>query len=405
MHTHLSDERLESAAGGNGADDKIQQPTFEELKAAKVAAEAASAAKDHFISVLSHELRGPLTPALAEMSFMEMQSNLSPQMQGRVGMVRRNLETAARLLDDLLDLTRISRGKVSLHFEAVDVHETIRAAISLLQNQIDGKVLEVALKLQARSHYVWGDPMRLQQVFHNVLSNAVKFTPENGMIGVRTLNDDNDQLLIEFRDSGVGIDADMLGRIFNTFEQAGDGRRFGGLGLGLSIARSLVELHQGVIRAASEGRDQGAVFTIELKSIEFKNPPPAPISQEAGESSCRILLVEDHGDTRCVLKRLLESIGHTVHSACSVSEGLAMAERVAFDLLLSDIGLPDGTGNQLLEQLKIAKQFRAIAFSGFGQEEDVHHSRRVGFDAYLIKPIQFGLLKRTIQDVMTTAPV
>jgi PAS domain S-box-containing protein len=368
-----------------------------ELHLAKESAEAANQAKDHFLSVLSHELRTPLTPVLAKISYLETQTGLPPEFLQHIGMIRRNLELEARLVDDLLDLTRIRRQKICLHLEVVDVHQILRNAIEMVQSVIDSKSIDMAISMRATRHDVWGDPDRLQQVFMNLLSNAAKFTPESGLITVRTANVGDNQLRVEVRDNGIGIESDMLLRLFNAFEQTERTRRFGGLGLGMSIAKSLVELHHGTITAVSDGPNLGAMFAVELGTVTPVEPERPPVMVEnVTASGCRILFVEDHEDTRRVMERLLTHIGCTVVSAGGVQEAITIGERHPFDLLVTDLGLPDGSGTQIMEKFKLRKRVRGIAISGLGQEEDLRRSQEAGFEIHLIKPINFATLKEAI---------
>ena len=379
-------------------DITLQKQTQRELLIAKEAAESASRAKDHFLSVLSHELRTPLTPVLAAISLLESQSQMTPQeLRSQVEMIRRNVETEARLVDDLLDLTRIARGKVQLHFEVVDVHAVIRNIVEMLQPDMTEKGLSLTLALRARSVHVWADAGRLQQVFLNLLSNAVKFTPAEGSVTIRSSNDDG-HVVVAVSDSGVGIEPDALPRLFLAFEQGDQSvaRRFGGLGLGLSIVRSLMEMHGGTITAASEGKDRGATFTLSLYAV------PATWAQATGDASAghgrgrHILLVEDHADTRQVLDRLLSSMGFLVWSVGSVREARELSDRERFDLVVSDIGLPDGSGHDVMNYLRARHATRGIALSGFGQDDDIRRSREAGFELHLTKPVSFQTLKEVI---------
>jgi two-component system CheB/CheR fusion protein len=396
------------------------QKQFErDLIEAKEQAESANRAKDRFMAVLSHELRTPLTPVLAAVSFMAEQPDLSADMAEQIDTIRRNVEVEARLIDDLLDLTRIVRQKVQLHFEVVDAHAVLRAAMETVRADIELKGIELSITLRAREHFIWADPSRLQQVFLNVLQNAVKFTPGDGHITVRT-NNPNGTLTIQVIDSGIGIEAEALPRIFQAFEQGEltNSRQFGGLGLGLAIARSLIEMHHGTISAASEGRDRGATFQIDFKTVQASEmrPPAHPfmpatsiggggIGEPVGaESSARrILLVEDHVDTLRVLSKLLQSMGYKVRAVSSVKDALQAAEAETFELLISDIGLPDGSGNDIARQLLARKQqMHAIALSGFGLAEDLRRSHDAGFERHLIKPVNFKLLQDTIQQVLSS---
>ena len=368
---------------------------------AKEEAEAASRAKDHFLSVLSHELRTPLTPVLGAISMIEADGSAPPQFVEQVRMIRRNVETEARLVDDLLDLTRIARGKVRLHYEVVDAHAAVRDAVASFQDEVDKKGLAVTVGLRAKYHHVWADPGRFQQILLNLLSNAVKFTPADGTITVRSSND-HGTIRIEISDSGVGIEPDVMPRLFRPFEQGEQTttRKFGGLGLGLSIVKSLVQLHKASISATSEGANRGATFTLRLETVPPPQPHAAlPASLGAGGEQYRILLVEDHTDTREVLTRLLQSFGCVVTTAASVKEAIEAAEHDTFDLLLSDIGLPDGSGIDVMRHLRARQRLRGIALSGFGQEEDLRRSREAGFETHLVKPVNFKALHEAIQKV------
>jgi PAS domain S-box-containing protein len=378
-----------------------QRQIQRELEQAKREAEAANRAKDQFLSVLSHELRTPLTPVLAELSFLESEPTFTPDMRAHIAMIRRNVETEARLVDDLLDLTRIARGKMQLQMSAVDAHAALRDTVRMFTNETDAKGIAVTLALRAKQHHVWADLGRLGQVFLNLLSNAVKFTPQNGSIVLRTSNERSGELTIEVRDSGVGMESEMLQRLFNPFEQEEEGRRFGGLGLGLSIARSLLQMHRGTIQAHSEGRDRGSEFILTLPAVlpPMNGTRSAVPPEKSQLLAHRVLLVEDHADTRRVLERLLKSYGCIVTPAASVREAVELAERGTFDLLISDIGLPDGSGTEIIQQLKARGDIPAIALSGFGQDEDIRRSHEAGFSAHLVKPINVSTLKETIRKV------
>jgi hypothetical protein len=386
------------------ARDITAQRDFQrQLQQAKELAEAASRAKDHFLSVLSHELRTPLTPVIAALSLMEQRADLSAEMRDEIAMLRRNVEVEARLVDDLLDLTRISRGKIQLHFEVIDAHAALRDTLAIFQPEMDAKSLEASVALRAKEHHVWADPGRLQQVFLNLLSNAVKFTPEGGTIAVRSANVADRRIQLEVRDTGIGIDAGFLQELFDPFkqgEQTATTRRFGGLGLGLSIARSLVELHGGTIGAASEGVGRGAAFTVEFGTIPGRRATQTRQPGEPGEfGALRVLLLEDHDDTRTVMSRLLSSLGFVVTTAGTVRDALALAERDRFDLLVSDIGLPDGSGTEVMRKLRDRDGTRGIALSGFGQPEDLRRSEEAGFTTHLTKPVNFKTLQEVIQNV------
>jgi PAS domain S-box-containing protein len=365
---------------------------------AKEVAETASRAKDHFLGVLSHELRTPLTPALAAISLIERDSSLAPQMAEQMAMIRRNMETEARLVDDLLDLTRISRGKIELHYEVVDAHAVLRNVVSMFHQDIEDKGLTVAVALRAKRFHVWADPGRFQQMVLNLLSNAVKFTPQEGTVTVRTSNE-NGTIKIEVIDTGVGIEPEVMPRLFQPFEQGEQTvtRQFGGLGLGLSIVKSLVQMHKASISAASEGAGKGATFTLRVDTtVPSQHVKSSTLPGGSAGTAYRILLVEDHDDTRHALSRLLASFGCLVTTAATVKEAMEAAEQQTFDLLLSDIGLPDGSGTEVMKHMAARSNIKGIALSGFGQDDDLRRSREAGFATHLTKPVNF----QTLQDVI-----
>lgn len=372
----------------------------EDLKKAKEQAELANAAKDQFLAVLSHELRTPLTPVLATVEMLVRQEGLPREVAASLETIRRNVQMEARIIDDLLDLTRISRGKVELRTEALDAHASLRHALEVWQQPVDDKGLDVRLHLSAKRHHVQADPARLQQVFWNLIGNAVKFTPVGGHITLRSSNPRPDVLIVQVSDTGIGIDADLLPRLFNAFEQGERAvtRRYGGLGLGLSISKAIVEMHHGTLTVESEGAGNGATFTLSISTIQTSaadsvaRPQPAASPQRP----VRILLVEDHEDTLKVMAQLLKSGGHTIRTAASVQAALEIADAETFDLLISDIGLPDGSGLELIGKMKAKQPIRGIALSGFGMDEDLNRSKEAGFDVHLTKPVNLDVLEAAI---------
>jgi len=369
------------------------------------AAEDATKAKDHFLAVLSHELRTPLAPVLAGVPIV--QKELGPQhaMAEILEIIRRNVELEARLIDDLLDVTRITRGKIELNRQPIELGTVIRRAVEVCQSDIEARELDFMVKSQDQPCLVNADAARLQQVFWNLIRNAVKFTPRGGCVGVRTWRD-NGTAVIEISDSGVGIEPEVLPRIFNAFEQGSRSitQRFGGLGLGLTITKSLVEMHGGSIAARSDGKGKGATFRVTLPVVapvpQVKEPSTEP---PVATRALHIPLIEDHGDTARIMKRLLKANGHEVTTAGDLATALATAQQGSFDLLISDLGLPDGSGLDLMRQLVAkGKAVPAIALTGYGQDEDVALCRQAGFAAHLTKPINMDQLARTIATVTGT---
>ncbi len=367
----------------------------------------ANGAKDDFLAALSHELRTPLTPVLMTAAMMESDATLEPEQREQLAMMRRNVELEARLIDDLLDLTRITRGKLELHYGRADIHVLLEHTEGIIRSDAHGKGVRVQLYLEARDHIANGDAARLQQVFWNMLKNAIKFTPEGGEVTVRTSNYEDNRVCVEVCDNGVGIDPEFLPSIFNPFTQ-GNRQAAGatsGLGLGMSISRTIVELHGGSIRAQSDGLGRGAKFTVELATDSSVTPPQltAP-SERSKKPRYHLLVVEDHQPTLDVLARLLRKQGHQVETASSVEAALAFAAAgTAFDLVISDLGLPDGNGIDLMVQLRRDFGLRGIALSGYGMDEDLARTKRAGFLAHLVKPIDFERLNRVIEQVSEAA--
>jgi signal transduction histidine kinase len=367
---------------------------------ARVEAERASEAKDRFLAMLSHELRTPLTPVLASVFMLEREDNVPKVMHESLQLIRRNVELEARLIDDLLDLTRISKGKVQLSFEIVDAHTLLRNALEICQFEIEQKKLQLRSEFAATKVYLQADPARLQQIFWNLIKNAVKFTPHGGKLGIRTANNGDGQFRLEVEDSGCGIDPGVLPRIFHAFEQAGR-TQLGGLGLGLAISKALVEAHHGSISAESQGRDSGATFTALFPTCERNAIPESSDARRsiAKRRSVRLLLVEDHEDTNQSLTRMLRRRGYEVHSANDIRSALDIATRKQFDVLVSDIGLPDGSGIDLLKALRAKRDVFGIALSGYGMEEDIRRSGEAGFSHHLVKPVDLNKLDSIIQEM------
>src|SRR5438477_872523 len=274
----------------------------------KAAVEAANRTKDNFLAMLSHELRTPLTPVLAALDGLEMLPSQSEESKASLAMIRRNVELESQLIDDLLDLTRIARDKLQLKFEQIDAHQAITNVVDICKMEANARKIRVHLNLRAGAHHVSVDTAKFQQIIWNLLKNAIKFTHENGEIAISSTNPSPQVLVISVRDTGIGIEPEIMERIFNPFEQGDQSlhRRFGGLGLGLAISKSLAEAQGGTLVARSEGHDQGSTFVLTMNTV----PPPQrhtiePDIVPVEVRGLRILLVDDHQDTCTVLERLL----------------------------------------------------------------------------------------------------
>lgn len=396
------------------------------LGEAKEQAESANRAKDTFLAVLSHELRTPLTPVVMTISAFEIDQDMPFKFRDDLAMVRRNIDLEVKLIDDLLDLSRITSGKLRLQLQDVRVHELLTHVLRSSVSETHAKRLHVRTEFQASNDRLSADPGRLQQVFWNLVRNAVKFTPEGGEVVVRTWNaqanttvntpenrpenaPENALLIVEVRDTGIGIDPDVLPRIFDAFQQgeAGVTRQFGGLGLGLAIARAVTELHGGTITAASAGRNRGAAFTLALRTEKTADLPRASDDHASHslppqpQARIRVLLVEDHADTVRVMAKLLRDSGHEVTTANTAASALQAARDQPFDIVVSDIGLPDATGFDLMKQVRDRHGLKGIALSGYGMEDDLRMSRASGFFEHLVKPVNVAQLEEVIKRVIS----
>ena len=375
------------------------------LEQQKDAVEAANRTKDNFLAMLSHELRTPLTPVMAALDTLEADGSRSSGSKNSLAMIRRNVELESQLIDDLLDLTRIAKDKLQLRFGPLDSHEVINNVVEICRPEAQARNLTLQLNLRAGGHHVLGDAAKYQQIVWNLLKNAIKFTAENGEITISSSNPEPQLLAIAVHDTGIGIEPEVMNRIFDPFEQGERAfqRRYGGLGLGLAISKSLAQAHGGTLIARSEGHDRGSTFILTMKTVPappriVKLTSPVPESRPL-----RILLVDDHQDTCVALERLLVRRGHLVAAAHNVRSAMETAARNSFDLLISDIALPDGTGTELMTYLHAISRIPGIAISGFGMNGDIEKSIDAGFAEHLVKPVKMENLEAAIDRVMATA--
>ena len=374
---------------------------------------SANAAKDQFLALLSHELRNPLSPVIAMVAELEAHLTDSAEVRQALDVIRRNVELEARLIDDLLDITRIAKGKLKLSLEPVSVHNVLQRALEICHEEISQKALKIELNLNAHDHFVQGDPARLQQVFWNLIKNSVKFTDEGGRISLATSNPQPGQIEIDVSDSGIGIEPDKVSKIFTAFEQGQSSitRKFGGLGLGLAISKAMVLAHGGIISASSPGPNCGATFSVRLGTIaepaakDGGSPPNGaqPVSRPMPAARPpRLLVVDDHEDTCTGLKMILERRGYDITVAYTADQATEKARQENFDLLISDIGLPDRSGYELMKEMR-GRGVPGIALSGFGMEHDVNRARAAGFSEHLTKPINFERLEEVIRQLLSNS--
>lgn len=383
------------------------QKLLQDVVQARDAAQQASRAKDEFLAALSHELRTPLNPVLLLATDAAADTSLPEPVRNDFELITRNVALEAQLIDDLLDLTRITHDKLKLDLQRLDAHEALRAALATTQSEMLQKLLTVHTTWAADRSTIMGDLTRLQQVFWNVLKNAAKFTPASGSVLIETFNRD-DSIVIKITDNGMGMDVADLDRVFNAFAQgknaASGGHRFGGLGLGLAISRKLVELHQGSITAHSDGPGTGASFilTFPLATAEKPTAPSTPSAptQPAKGTYGKLLIVEDHAPTRLSLAQLLRRRGYRVSLAATLAEARTQLETDTFEILLSDLGLPDGNGYDLMDYLRAQPSIHAIALSGYGTEADVARSHAAGFKVHLTKPVGVQALDAALHSLV-----
>jgi Osmosensitive K+ channel histidine kinase len=373
----------------------------EELHQQKAIVEAANRTKDHFLAMLSHELRTPLTPVISALEALETEPAQTGDAKTALAMIRRNIELETQLIDDLLDFTRIAKDKLQLRFAPVDAHLAISNVVEICRVEAKSKNLRVHLNLRANRHCVAADAAKFQQIIWNLLKNAIKFTPEDGEISISSSNPASEVLTISVRDTGIGVEPEVMQRIFDPFEQGNRSfeRRFGGLGLGLAISKSLAQAHGGTLAAQSDGHNSGSTFLLSLQTILPAEAltVPASTSEETSRQRLKILLVDDHQDTCAALEKLLVRRGHLVAATHDVHSAMETAVRNQFDLLISDVALPDGTGMEVMMQLRAMSGIPGIAISGFGNNGDIERSLEAGFSEHLIKPVQLEKLEAAIE--------
>lgn len=407
----LLSQRSNAAAGFHTAlidlsEREAVEEEHERLRSAERAAKEANEAKDTFIAVLSHELRAPLTPALAAASAIEEGGLPLREVERLSRVIARNVKVQARLVDDLLDATRIARRKLSLAVEPTDVHTLVREVVEALAEEARQKRLRLTVDLAAASCWVQGDATRLRQVFWNLCKNAVKFTQRGGTIAMQSWNN-GAVLVIEVSDSGMGFEPGAALHLFAPFEQRTSTEE-GGLGLGLAIAKGIVDLHDGRISAFSAGVGRGARFAVELATTAAPAQPAAVArSGRPGRPlrgpRHRILLVDDHRDTVEALSLALAKQGYDVRTASSVGRALKV-DMTGVDLLISDIGLPGGGGLRLIRKMHQRVPVKAIALSGYGTEQDVRASLEAGFLAHLTKPVSIRDLVAAVDAALAGHP-
>jgi signal transduction histidine kinase/ActR/RegA family two-component response regulator len=359
---------------------------IEELQAAALAERH----KDEFLAMLAHELRTPLAPILSAVQILRRQATDNPVVQRAREVVERQALHQARLLDDLLDVSRITRGKIELRRRPVSIGAAVTEAIEDTRGLIQAKAQTLAVSLPEPPLFVDADPTRLTQIVTNLVNNAAKYTHAGGHINI-TLEHDGDEAVVVVRDNGTGIPVEMLSRIFDLFAQAepSSARRQGGLGIGLTLVKNLVEMHGGTVAARSRGRGTGSEFEVRLQTVAAPHTEAAATRGGRPARPLRVLLIEDNADTRETLRRVLELDGHEIEEASDGSQGLELALASRPEVVIVDIGLPELDGYEVARRLRdaLGNGPRLIALTGYGQPEDRRLSRDAGFDVHLVKPV------------------
>jgi signal transduction histidine kinase len=357
----------------------------------------ASRHKDDFLAMLAHELRNPLAPILSAMQVIRRHSDNHEVVQRAREVVERQVRHQAQLLDDLLDVSRITRGRITLRKTAVDLRAAVAAAVEATRALIDARTHTLTVVMPNDTVRLEADPTRLTQILTNLLDNAAKYTDPGGQIELTARREAGD-VVLSVRDSGVGIPLDMQGRIFDLFTQ-GDvpiARSQGGLGLGLTLVRSLTGLHGGTVEVRSEGRGRGSEFTLRLPIGSAEASTGAAAAGSAGGR--HVLVIEDNADAREMLRIALELDGHRVDTAANGLTGVESALRTPPDLVLVDLGLPGLDGYAVARRLRAAlgDRLTLVALTGYGQTEDRRRTSEAGFDAHLVKPVDPDVLSRAM---------
>src|SRR5499427_4887836 len=377
----------------------------EELQQQKSVVEAANRPKDYFLAMLSHELRTPLTPVISALESLETEPTQTEDARASLAMIRRNIQLETQLIDDLLDFTRIAKDKMQLRFVPVDAHQAVSNVVEICRAEARSKTLHVHPNLRAKSCHVTADAAKFQQIIWNLLKNAIKFTPEGGGITISSDNPSETVFGLSVRDTGIGMEPEVMQRIFDPFEQGNRSfeHRVGGLGLGLAISKSLAQAHGGTLTAQSDGANRGSTFTLSMQALPQREADSVASKTvtDSARQALKILLVDDHHDTCAALEKLLVRRGHLVTVSHDVRSATEAAVRNKFDLLISDIALPDGTGMDLMTQLRAIANVPGIAISGFGNNGDIERSVQAGFSEHLIKPIKLDNLEAAIERTLS----
>lgn len=394
---------------GTSLDITERKQTELALQQAKEAAETASQLKDEFLTILSHELRSPLNPILAWAQVLRSRKLNEATTDRALETIERNAKLQTQLIEDLLDMSRILQGKLSLNIKPVNLVFIIKNSVETIRQLAESKAIQIQTILDFTTFHIEGDSTRLQQIIWNLLSNAVKFTPEGGRVTVKLEYFDS-YAQIQVSDTGKGISPEFLPHVFERFRQESTSttRKYGGLGLGLAIVRHLTKLHGGSVQAESLGLELGATFTVRLPLIvtEYKGTTKEePIKTQVNFNGLHVLIVDDEADMRELAVELLEDLGATVTVASSAAEALKALQQQTPDILLSDIGMPDIDGYMLMRQVRLLPserggQIPAIALTAYAEDYNQQKAIAAGFQMHIAKPVELRVLLEAIASLV-----
>ncbi len=386
---------------------KILRDITERKKNEEELAEA-NRRKDEFLAMLGHELRNPLAPVHNAVQIIQREGSEKPTVKQAADMIDRQMRRIVRLVDDLLEVSRITNGKIQLHRRREQLAVLVTHAVESVRPLIESRKHELSLSLPAEAVWLDADPIRLEQVFANLLNNAAKYTEPGGHIWL-SVEQEGQEAIVRVNDTGIGIRSDMLPRIFDLFVQSDRAldRAQGGLGIGLTLVRKLVEMHGGTVEGFSEGVGKGSEFVVRLPVVpEVKELPPEAVPQPARQQcgSLRVLVVDDNVDAAESLAMLLRYSGHEVRAVHTGPRALQAAQAESPDVILLDIGLPGMDGYEVARRLREqgAGKVHLIAMTGYGQETDRQRSQDAGFDFHLVKPVDLAKLQELLGTFCTS---
>ena len=371
--------------------------------------EQADRRKDEFLAVLAHELRNPLAPLMHALELARLSINDPAAVEQTLATSERQVMQIQRLVDDLLDIARISQGKVELRREKVDIAAPVKAAIESARPLVDRQAHRLSVALPNGPLYLMADPARIQQVLVNLLNNAAKYTPAGGSINLEVGSEDH-QVLLRVRDTGVGIAPEILPKVFDLFTQVDQDspKTQGGLGVGLTLVRRLVELHGGQVAVSSAGLGKGSEFVVRLPVQSDKQPKKTPVAHDKTPlRHCRLLLVDDNKDAVSMLAMLLRRVGHEVFVVHDGQSALDVARREKPEVVLLDIGLPDMDGYEVAKHMRGDPQLKGsvlVAMTGYGYDDDVQRARDAGFQDHLLKPVRLDSIEETLNRLLNPGP-